>query len=154
MSEIEEALSSALARAEDAERKSDEYLDGLRRTAADFENYRKRIRREREAEQARAAERVIRELLTVVDDLERAIEHSQGETQEGLGLVWQKLLGVLESEGAEEIPVEGQFNPHVHEAVTAIEGPEGEILELIQRGWSLQGRVIRPAKVIVGRDGD
>jgi molecular chaperone GrpE len=145
------ALASAEARATEAEEKAEEYLDDLKRCAADFANYRRRVQREREDGAARAAERVARELLSVVDDLERAQAHTQDESKEGLELVRQKLLSILTAEGVEEISCDGGFNPHLHEAMATKSGPDGVVLELVQRGWTIGSRVLRPAKVIVGQ---
>jgi len=133
----------------------DEYLDHLRRVAADFENYRKRTAREQENLVARAAERLVRELLPVLDDLERALEaaeeHEEAKLEEGVRLVHRRLEEALRKEGLEEVPTDGLFDPHLHEALLAqpAEAESGTILEVLQKGYRLGDRVVRPARVMV-----
>ena len=104
----------------------DEYLDLLQRTKADFENYRKRALRDQERLVAHAHERLVKELLPILDDLERALEaaerHEEAALVEGVKLVQKSLRGALEKEGLAEIDTEGAFDPHVHEAVLAKPG--------------------------------
>jgi molecular chaperone GrpE len=134
----------------------DEYLDLLQRVKADFENYRKRSAREQERLVAHAHERLVRELLPILDDLERALEaaerHEEAKLVEGVQLVEQSLRRALAKEGLAEIEAEGAFDPHVHEAVLTKPGNGGEpgsVLEVVQRGYRVGDRVVRPAKVIV-----
>ena len=133
----------------------DEYLDHLRRVAADFENYRKRAVRDQENLAARAAERLVRELLPVLDDLERALqaaeEHEEAKLEEGVRLVHRRLEEALRKEGLAEVPTEGAFDPHRHEALLAqpAEAESGTILEVLQKGYRLGDRVLRPARVVV-----
>jgi molecular chaperone GrpE len=134
----------------------DEFLDLLQRERADFENYRKRAAREQERLIAHAHERVVRDLLPVLDDLERALDaaerHEEAQLVEGVKLVEQSLRRVLEKEGLVEIGAEGAFDPHVHEAVLTQprDGAEsGSVVEVLQRGYRLGDRVVRPARVIV-----
>jgi len=134
----------------------DEYLDLLQRVKADFENYRKRAAREQERLVAHAHERIVRELLPVLDDLERALDaaerHEEAQLVEGVQLVEKALRKALEKEGLAEIETEGVFDPHVHEAVLARphDGAEsGSVVEVLQRGYRLGDRVVRPARVIV-----
>jgi molecular chaperone GrpE len=134
----------------------DEYLDLLQRVQADFENYRKRAARDQERLVAHAHERVVRELLPVLDDLERALEaaerHEEAALVDGVRLVEQSLRAALEREGLVEIETDGSFDPHVHEAMLAQErdGVEaGSVLEVVQRGYRLGDKVVRPARVIV-----
>jgi molecular chaperone GrpE len=148
--------SSPEAALANAEAKRDEYLAGWQRTQADFDNYRKRAVREQQAFAARAAERLVAKLLPVLDDLERAIEaaeqHEDAKVVEGVEMTKSALAAALASEGVEEIPAEGIFDPHVHEALLAqpAEGVEaGTILQVVQRGYKLGDAVLRPARVIV-----
>jgi molecular chaperone GrpE len=133
----------------------DEYLEHLKRVAADFENYRKRAARDQESLVARAAERLVRELLPVLDDLERALhaaeQHEEAELEEGVRLVHRQLAGALRKEGLEEIPTDGKFDPHLHEALLAqpAEAEEGTVIEVLQKGYRLGDRVLRPARVVV-----
>jgi molecular chaperone GrpE len=134
----------------------DEYLDLLQRVQADFENYRKRAAREQERLIAHAHERLVRELLPILDDLERALEaaerHEEAKLVEGVKLVRQALRKALAEEGLVEIETDGAFDPHVHEALLTqpSEGAEpGSVLEVVQRGYRLGDKVVRPARVIV-----
>jgi molecular chaperone GrpE len=134
----------------------DEYLDLAQRVQADFENYRKRAAREQERLIAHAHERLVRELLPILDDLERALEaaerHEEAQLVEGVKLVEQSLRRALAKEGLAEIDADGTFDPHVHEAMLTKpgEGVEpGTVLEVVQRGYRVGDRVVRPAKVIV-----
>ena len=166
----------ALAKVE-AER--DEYLADLQRVAAEFENYRKRAAREQERLIAHAHERLVRELLPILDDLERAAKPPIRATEtdrgnrmevpptevgapdlqseyealvEGVRLVERSLRKALEKEGLVEIATDGPFDPHVHEALLtkAEEGAEpGSVLEVVQRGYRVGDKVVRPARVIV-----
>ena len=134
----------------------DEYLELAQRIQADFENYRKRAAREQERLIAHAHERLVRELLPILDDLERALEaaerHEEAKLVEGVKLVEQSLRGALAKEGLSEIATEGAFDPHVHEALLTKPGDgadPGTVLEVVQRGYRVGDRVVRPAKVIV-----
>ena len=145
-----------LARVQDAERERDEVLDNLRRVAADFDNYRKRVAREQNQLYTRAGERVVVKLLPVLDDLERALEaaaeHEEAKLEEGVRLVHRSLLGLVERHGLSEIETDGAFDPHVHEALLAQPGEgaeEGSVLQVLQKGYRLGDKVLRPARVIV-----
>src|SRR5213075_49268 len=104
-----------------------EYLSDLKRMAADFENYRKRAARDQEALVARAHERLVNELLPVVDDLERALEAAEEHEEAKL------------EEGVEEIETNGRFDPHVHEALLSqpSDAEEGSVIEVAQKGYRL-----------------
>jgi molecular chaperone GrpE len=139
-----------------AEAKAQEHLDDLKRLAADFENYKKRALREQASLSGRAAERLVKELLPIVDDLERALEaaeeHEEAKLEEGVRLVHRQLAGVLEREGLAEIETSGKFDPHVHEALLSqpVAGKdEGAVIEVLQKGYKLGDRVLRPARVVV-----
>ena len=134
----------------------DEYLALAQRVQADFENYRKRAVRDQERLVAHAHERLVRELLPVLDDLERALEaaeqHEEAKLVEGVKLVEKSLRRALTKEGLAEIGTEGAFDPHVHEALLAKPSPaaeSGSVLEVVQRGYRLGDKVVRPARVIV-----
>jgi molecular chaperone GrpE len=151
----EEAEPTVDQRLADAEAKAEEHLDDLKRLAAEFDNYRKRTARDQEALVARAAERLVKELLPVLEDLERALvaadEHEEAKLEEGVRLVHRSLAAALSKEGLEEIPTEGAFDPHVHEALLSqpSEAEEGTIIEVLQKGYRLGDRVLRPARVVV-----
>jgi len=137
------------------EAERDEYLNDLKRVAADFDNYRKRAARDQESLVARAHERLVKELLPVLDDLERALaaaeEHEEATLEEGVRLVHEELKAALTREGLAEIETNGRFDPHVHEALLSqpSEQEEGAVIEVIQKGYKLGDRVLRPARVVV-----
>ena len=129
--------------------------DRLLRLAADFENYKKRAARERQEYVALANERLIAELIPILDDLERALaaaeEHQEAQLEEGVRLVHRSLAGLLERHGVKPIETEGQFDPHVHEALLSqpSEADEGSVIDVVQKGYKLGERVVRPARVVV-----
>jgi molecular chaperone GrpE len=159
----------------------DEYLALAQRVQADFENYRKRAVRDQERLVGHAHERLIKELLPVLDDLGRALEAAEPHEEsakptvrgsgpvegvrgnrevpptdtsliDGLKLVEKSLRKALEKEGLAEIATEGPFDPHVHEALATQPGDgadSGSVLEVVQRGYRLGDKVVRPARVIV-----
>jgi molecular chaperone GrpE len=133
----------------------DEYLNDLKRVAAEFDNFRKRVARDQESLVLRATERLVKELLPVLDDLERALQaaeqHEEAKLEEGVRLVHRQLAEALRREGLQEIPADGKFDPHVHEALLSqpSESEPGTIVEVLQRGYRLGDRVLRPARVIV-----
>jgi molecular chaperone GrpE len=133
----------------------DERVNDLKRVAADFENYRKRVARDQKSLAARAHERLVKELLPVLDDLERALaaaeEHEEAKLEEGVRLVHRALRDALRREGLAEIETNGRFDPHVHEALLSqpSEAEEGSVLEVVQKGYRLGDHVIRPARVVV-----
>ena len=137
------------------EAERDEHLNDLKRVAAEFENYRKRVARDQESLVARAHERLVKELLPVLDDLERALaaaeEHEEAKLEEGVRLVHRELAGALRREGLAEIDTDGQFDPHVHEALLSqpSDVEEGSVIEVVQKGYTLGDRVVRPARVVV-----
>jgi len=153
--ELERTLTASEQARTEAEALRDQYLADLKRVAADFDNYRKRVVREREALMTRAHAGLVEAILPVLDDLGRALEaaglHEEAKLEDGVRLVHRQLSDVLAREGLEEIPSDGHFDPHVHEALAAIpsEAEEGTILEVVQRGYLLGDRVLRPARVVV-----
>jgi molecular chaperone GrpE len=139
-----------------ARRERDEYLDLARRTQADFENYRKRAAKEAAAAGERAKGGLVRELLPVVDNLERALASAQRGEQhlaEGVRLVHSELIAVLERNGVEQFDPKGEsFDPTVHEALStrSEDGADsGVVLDVIEKGYKANGTVLRPARVVV-----
>jgi molecular chaperone GrpE len=139
-----------------AQRERDEFLDLARRTQADFENYRKRAAREAAAAGERAKGGFVRELLPVVDNLERALATAHGNEQhlaEGVRLVHSELVALLERNGIEQFDPKGEsFDPAVHEALStrSEEGAEpGTVLDVVEKGYRANGAVLRPARVVV-----
>ena len=138
------------------EAERDEYLALAQRVQADFENYRKRAVRDQERLVAHAHERLVRELLPILDDLERAVgaaeQHEEAKLIEGVKLVEKSLRSALAKEGLVEIATDGPFDPHVHEALLTqprADAEPGTVLEVVQRGYRVGDRVVRPARVIV-----
>ena len=129
--------------------------DQLKRVAADFDNFRKRAVRERADTVAFANERLVKELLPILDDLERALvaahDHEEAKLIEGVQLVHRSLETLLRREGLKEIETEGRFDPHVHEALLSqpSDAEEGSVIEVVQKGYKLGDKVIRPARVVV-----
>jgi molecular chaperone GrpE len=155
--ELEKQVTALEERAALLEKERDEHLDDLKRVAAEFENYRKRVARDQASLAARAHERLVKELLPVLDDLERALEaaseHQEGKVEEGVRLVQRELQEALGKEGLVEIETNGDFDPHVHEALLSqpSEQDDGAILEVLQKGYRLGDRVLRPARVVVSQ---
>ena len=140
-------------------RERDEYLDALQRLKAEFDNFRKRTARERAAQVVRANEGLVKELLPVLDDLERALEaaedHEEAKLEDGVRLVHRSLADLLARDGLEEIDTDGAFDPHVHEALLAqpVDGAEpGSVVQVLQKGYRLGDRVLRPARVVVANE--
>jgi molecular chaperone GrpE len=138
----------------------EEYLDGWQRARAEFANYRKRVERESQESYKRAAGDILCRYLPVLDDLELALRErpTEGDAAawaHGITIIHQKLLSLLESEGIERIPAEGQtFDPNFHEALSQEESAdykEGQIIDVIRQGYKLDDRVLRPALVRVAK---
>jgi molecular chaperone GrpE len=140
---------------EQATRERDEYLDALQRLKAEFENYRKRVSRDQAEFVTRASERLVKQLLPVLDDLERALEaaadHEEAKLEEGVRLVHRALAEALAKEGLAEIETDGKFDPHTQEALLSqpSETEEGTVIQVLQKGYRLGDRVLRPARVVV-----
>jgi molecular chaperone GrpE len=156
----------------DVERERDEYLELARRTKADFENYRKRVASEAASAEKRGRAALASALLPVLDNLDRALEHKADRPQaddrvpegattatfaEGIRLVREELAGVLARSGVESYEPQGEpFDPHLHEAMMTrpAEGDDaGKVLEVLEKGYRLDGQVLRPARVVVGAEG-
>ncbi len=150
----EDELAALAEELELTRRERDEYLDALRRLKAEFENWRKRQEREHAHLVQLASERLVRELLPVLDNLERALE-TEGDIREGVRATYEQLVAILGREGLTPVFSDGQsFDPEVHEAVMSQpseEQEEGTILQTFERGYLLKGKPIRPAKVVVAR---
>ena len=144
------------------EAERDEYLSLARRTKADFENYRKRVDREAARAEARGRARLARELLSVLDNLERAlaaadpanVDASPSHIAEGVRLVYEELAGILANAGVEAYEPAGEpFDPELHEAMMTKPAPAeeaGKVLEVLAKGYRLNGELLRPARVVVG----
>ena len=144
----------------DALRERDEYLDALQRLKAEFDNYRKRVARDQQELAARAHERLVRQLVPVLDDLERALEaaseHEEAKLEEGVRLVHRQLAELLAREGLVEVETNGKFDPHSQEALLAqpSEEEEGTVIQVLQKGYKLGDLVLRPARVVISQGVD
>ena len=151
---VEEELATVLEELEAARMERDEYLEALRRLKAEFENFRKRQERELAGIRETASEKLVIELLPVLDNLDRALE-SEGDIHDGVRATRDNFSEVLGREGLAVVASDGQhFDPNVHEAVMgqpSEEHEEGTILQTFERGYLLNGKAIRPAKVVVAR---
>jgi molecular chaperone GrpE len=139
----------------DVQRERDEYLELAQRARADFENFRKRAAGQAADAERRGKAGIARELVPVIDNLERALEAAPADDplRKGVELVHADLAAVLERGGVEAYDPAGEpFDPSFHEALTkqAVEGAEpGTVIETVERGYRLDGHVIRPARVVV-----
>jgi molecular chaperone GrpE len=155
IAQIEE-LSNQLAA---ANRQSDEYLSALQRERAEFLNFKRRTAEERERDVGLASDDLIRKVLAVADDFDRAIDARPEELAgnawaEGITAIDRKLRALLESEGVSQIDAAPgrRFDPREHDAIANVPGtgrPEGEIVDEVRRGYRLRDRVLRPALVAV-----
>jgi molecular chaperone GrpE len=145
---------------DEVQRQRDEYYDLLLRKTAEFDNYRKRVDRERQSVSEAAAADLLTELLPLVDDLERALRADPGTEgadayRRGVELIHRQLMDVLRKRGVRPIEAVGaDFDPHYHQAVAhdAAEGRrEGEVIEEFRRGYMLGDRLLRPAMVKVAK---
>lgn len=142
-----------------AARERDAYRDQLLRARADFDNYRKRVERDRAVMIARAGEDAIRDLLPTIDDLERALAADPGESaasfHQGVEMIHRQMMEMLTRRGIEPIEAIGQdFDPNIHEAVAyePAEGRrEGEIIGELRRGYRIGDRLLRPSMVRVAQ---
>lgn len=132
-------------------------LASWQRSAADFQNYKRRVEQEREELARLANAALIINLLPLMDDLERALDSVDtrlaGMTWlDGVRLIHRKFQAILEMNGVTEIEADGQdFDPNVHEAVTFGPGEDNKVISVVQKGYRLGGRVLRPAMVVVGK---
>jgi molecular chaperone GrpE len=139
-----------------SDEKARQCLANWQRTQADFENYRKRMQQERRDAMELAHSSLVAKLLGAIDDLERAFtrppeERGTADWVEGVRLADAKLVAALESEGLSVIQAVGQpFDPRFHDAVMRQPGENGVVMAVLQKGYTLNGRVLRPAAVAVG----
>src|SRR6266540_1861214 len=162
--QAEPEIDAELVELEALRAENEELIDTLQRVKAEFDNYRKRAARDQESLVARAGERIVKELLPILDDLERALEaaesHEEAKLEEGVKLVHRQLEQLLEREGLAPVATEGKFDPNVHEALLTqpSAAEEGSVIQVLQKGYRLGDRVLRPARVVVAgpkdEDGD
>lgn len=151
---IEEDKSEEQERKE-LEEEVEELEKSLKKVMADFDNYRKRMMREKKNIIERATEDMMTDLIEVLDDFERAIENEDGIDSKGVEMIYNKFQKVLKDHGLEEINSEGKkFDPKYHECLMSVEDDdheEDEIIDEFQKGYKLNDKVIRPSKVKVAK---
>lgn len=167
----EEVVDETLEQTENSETEEVEELDPMQemeikvkeanekyvRLYSDFDNFRKRTIKEKSDLIQNASERVISEMLVILDDFERAIANTKDETQvEGIKLISQKMNGIFERQGLKKMESKGEkFDMDLHEAITEIPAPEeklkGCVVDVVEAGYFLNEKVIRFAKVVVGK---
>jgi len=156
--DLDDKLEDLRTSLEEMEAKKEEYLDGWQRSRAEFANYKKRILREQAEIHQVARGEVIKLYLDIADDLERALEKKpdggDGDIwATGIEIIFQKLISRLESEGIRPMDALGQeFDPNIHEAIMkeeSIEHESGQIIEVMQEGYWIGEKVLRPAQVRV-----
>lgn len=147
-----------LKQLEEAESRASEYKDGWMRAQAEFQNYRKRIERDNELMYVSMKGDIIKKVLPILDDLERALQnrpYDSGAWVNGIELIQKKLVSILEAEGVQIIEAQGAaFDPNYHEAIShePADGFEsGHVIAVVQNGYLLGERVIRPALVRVAQ---
>lgn len=154
---VTEAPAAAAAGAP-AATENEDFKDQYLRLRADFENFRKRTRKEKEEWTQRSLDRLTLDLLKVLDSFDLGIENSRGkafteDTLKGFELVRGQLSSTLNSYGLEEVPVsEGVFDPNLHEAIVhmpSAEVEEGKIVAVTRKGYQMGNRLLRPAQVVV-----
>jgi molecular chaperone GrpE len=158
---VEELIVEELSELDQARAEADEFRDRFVRLQAEWDNFRKRTSAEREQERKRAAERLVERLLPIVDDLERAIEHSdtanEASLKEGIAAVYSKLTDVLTREGVTTIdPVGDAFDANMHQAVGKADDPsvpDETVTQVYQKGYEMGDRVLRAAMVVVSQGG-
>jgi molecular chaperone GrpE len=153
-----EAFAELEGRLAEAESKAAEYLDGWQRARAEFMNYKNRNERDQALTFEMMRAQNIKKFLPVIDDLERALANRPAEAEawvSGIELVYRKLLAVLDSEGVKRIEAVGEsFDPNLHEAISMEPGDgfeSGQVIGVVQQGYKLGDRVIRPAMVRVAQ---
>jgi len=148
------------AEAEDWKAKADQFYANWQRSAADFINYKRRVDDERREVGRLASAALVINLLPVYDDLERAVGTVDAKLAglnwvQGVEAIYRKFGHLLESMGVQAIAADGEgFDPERHEAVGESPGPQGKVIHVAQKGYTLGGKVIRPAMVIVGAGGE
>ncbi len=151
---------SAVADADELQKQRDDYYDRLLRKTAEFDNYRKRVDRDRQSMADAVTTDVVRDLLPLVDDLERALKADTGADgaeayRKGVELIHRQLIEILRKRGVQPIEALGaDFDPHFHQAIAhePAEGRrEGEVIEEFGRGYTLNDKLIRPSIVKVAK---
>jgi len=160
MNELQEEIVKLQDQLQEKDAVVEEYLSMLQQLQAEFQNYKKRVERERSAVIEQATGDLIYNLLLVLDNFERALQSDASDIQlyrKGVEMIFSQLQKVLEAEGLSPIPAMGEhFDPYYHEAVLTAQGDyeDDTILEELEKGYLLNNRVLRPSKVKVGKRGE
>jgi molecular chaperone GrpE len=147
------------ARLAEEQEKAQTYLGNWQRAAADYQNFKRRVEAERSETGRLANVALVINLLPLIDDLERALRTVDTKLAgltwiDGIWLIYRKFQAILENAGVKEIEADDHpFDPRVHEAISEAPGDEGKVISVVQKGYLLGDRVVRPAMVIVGRGG-
>lgn len=145
---------------EEEREKARGYMASWQRAAADFQNYKRRVEEERSESARFANAALIINLLPLIDDLDRALQNVDTHLAsltwvDGIRLIYRKFQALLEMAGVEEIAADGEtFDPAMHEAVAQAPGEDHKVISVVQKGYRLGDRVIRPAMVVVGKGDD
>jgi len=155
----ERSIDESSIRIEELEKKNEEYLDRLKHLQADFENYKKRMEKERREIITLSTERLVKQLLVLLDDFERALTNSNNckvpeNQKQGMKMVQNQLKEILGGENISEIDTSEKLDPFQHEVVTRVQNSkyeDNEIIECLQKGYKMGDKVIRPARVVICR---
>ena len=156
----EESVESLRAQLDEERNRAESFRQNWQRSAADFQNFKRRTEEERQKNTLYANLALVLNMLPIYDDLERALANLDVKLAglqwvEGVRQIARKFQGALEASGVTELAAEGQeFDPNVHEAIAQDEGEAGKVVRVVQKGYQMGDRVIRPAMVIVGRADD
>ena len=145
------------ARLEEEKQRAGKHHESWQRAAADYQNYKRRMEKERSEVARLASASLVFNLLPLMDDIERALRNVDAKLAgltwiDGIWMIYRKFEAVLQNTGVTEIEADAQqFDPTVHEAISEAPGEEGKVISVVQKGYKLGDRVIRPAMVIVGK---
>ena len=156
--ESDDETSSGPSNLKEAQEQIDELSERVIRLTADYDNYRKRAQRDKAEVRQFANQGILEKLLPVLDNFEMAIvavKDADPSVRDGVQMIYDQLLGVLKAEGVEPVDAVGErFDPNMHEAISqeeSEEAEEGEVIRQIQRGFNLNDRLVRPARVVVAK---
>ncbi len=144
-------------RLEEEKQRAGKHYESWQRSAADYQNYKRRMEEERREVARLASVSLIINLLPLMDDIERALRNVDPKIAgltwiDGIWMIYRKFEAVLQNAGVTEIEADAQqFDPTVHEAISEVDGDEGKVVSVVQKGYKLGDRVIRPAMVVVGK---
>lgn len=138
------------------QQKAEELTDALKRTQAEFENYKKRVERDREQQAKYSSEHIIKRFLPILDNLELALQHctQKDDFYKGVEMIYANIRSMLEEEGVSMIQAQGlPFDPYRHEALMSVASEEEKntVIDVMQQGYELHEKVIRPAKVTISK---